>query len=90
MGAPLAPDNAWGIIQGLETAPLRMKQHCSNAEKVLIFLKKHKNVERVIYPTLHEGEIAERSKKYLKGGNGALVNMKLKEVLKQVKNLLRH
>ena len=31
LGAPLAPDNAWGIIQGLETAPLRMKQHCSNA-----------------------------------------------------------
>ena len=28
LGAPLAPDNAWGIIQGLEPAPLRMKQHC--------------------------------------------------------------
>ena len=32
LGAPLSPDNAWGLIQGLETAPLRMKQHCSNAE----------------------------------------------------------
>ena len=48
-----------------------MKQHCSNAEKVVDFLKNHKNVERVIYPTLHEGKIAERSKKYFKGGNGA-------------------
>ena len=66
LGAPLAPDNAWGIIQGLETAPLRMKQHCSNAEKAVDFLKKHKNVERVIYPT--EGEIAARSKKYFKVG----------------------
>ena len=55
MGAPLAPDNAWGLIQGLETAPLRMRQHCSNAEKVVEFLQKHKNVERVIYPTLHKG-----------------------------------
>ena len=62
LGAPLAPDTAWGIIQGLETAPLRMKQHCSNAEKAVAFLQKHKNVERVIYPTLHEGEIAARSK----------------------------
>ena len=42
------------------------------------FLKKHKNVGRVIYPTLHEGEIAARSKKYLKGGNGALVGVELK------------
>ena len=48
LGAPLAPDNAWGIIQGLETVPLRMKQHCSNAEKAVDFLKKHKNVARVI------------------------------------------
>ena len=78
MGAPLAPDNAWGLIQGLETAPLRMRQHCSNAEKVVEFLQKHNNVESVIYPTLHKGEIAARSKKYLKGGNGALVGIEVK------------
>ena len=78
LGAPLAPDNAWGIIQGLETLPLRMKQHCSNAEKVVDFIQKHKNVDRVIYPTLHEGEIAARSKKYFKGGNGALVGIEVK------------
>ena len=76
LGAPLAPDNAWGIIQGLETAPLRMKQHCQ-MQKKLSFLNKHKNVERVIYPTLHKGDIAARSKKYLKGGNGALVGIEV-------------
>ena len=78
LGAPLAPDNAWGIIQGLETVPLRMKQHCSNAEKAVAFLSKHKNVERVIYPTLHEGTLAARAKKYFKGGNGALVGIEVK------------
>ena len=78
LGAPLSPDNAWGLIQGLETAPLRMKQHCSNAEKVVAFLQKNKNVDRVIYPTLHKGEIAERSKKYFKGGNGALIGIEVK------------
>ena len=78
LGAPLAPDNAWNTIQGLETLPLRMKQHCSNAEKVVAFLQTHKNVDRVIYPTLHEGEIAARSKKYFKGGNGALVGIEVK------------
>ena len=41
------------------------------------------------YPTLHKGEIAARSKKYFKGGNGALVGIELKVVLKLVKNLLK-
>ena len=78
LGAPLAPDNAWGIIQGLETAPLRMKQHCSNAEKVVEFLTKHKSVDRVIYPTLHKGAVGDRAKKYFSGGNGALVGIEVK------------
>ena len=78
LGAPLAPDNAFGIIQGLETVALRMKQHCSNAEKVVEFLSKHKNVDRVIYPTLHKGELANRAKKYFKGGNGGLVGVEVK------------
>ena len=78
LGSALAPDNAFGIIQGLETVAVRMKQHCSNAEKVVNFLSKHKNVDRVIYPTLYEGEIGTRAKKYFKGGNGALVGMEVK------------
>ena len=64
LGSALAPDNAFGIIQGLETVALRMKQHCSNAEKVVEYLNKHKNVERVIYPTLHKGAVGDRAKKY--------------------------
>ena len=40
LGAALAPDNAFGIIQGLETVALRMKQHCENAEKVVDYLKR--------------------------------------------------
>jgi len=78
LGAPLSPDNAFGIIQGMETVALRMKQHCSNAEKTVDFLSKHKNVERVIYPSLHKGEIGNRAKKYLKGGNGGLVGIEVK------------
>ena len=78
LGAALAPDNAFGIIQGLETVALRMKQHCSNAEKTVEYLSKHKNVARVIYPTKYDGEIGKRAKKYLKGGNGALVGIELK------------
>ena len=78
LGSALAPDNAFAIIQGLETAPLRMKQHCSNAQIVVDFLTKHKNVSRVIYPNIHKGEIGDRAKRYLKGGNGGLVGVEVK------------
>ena len=75
LGAPLAPFNAFQIIQGLETVALRMKQHCSNAEKVVSFLETQKKVKNVIYPTNHQGEIKERAKKYMQGGYGSLVGM---------------
>jgi O-acetylhomoserine (thiol)-lyase len=78
LGATLAPDNAFGFIQGLETVALRMKQHCSNAQKVVEYLSKHKAITKVIYPTEHKDEIANRAKKYLNGGNGALVGIELK------------
>ena len=44
LGAPLSPFNAFQIIQGLETVALRMKQHCSNAEKVVSFLETQKKL----------------------------------------------
>ena len=78
LGSALPPDNAFGIIQGLETLALRMKQHCSNAEAVVEFLKSNKNVSKIIYPSEYKGNIAERVKKYLKNGNGALVGLELK------------
>ena len=50
-----------------------MKQHCANAELVVDFLKKHKEVTKVIYSTEHSKAISERAEKYLKGGNGPMV-----------------
>ena len=78
LGSALAPDNAFAIIQGLETVALRMKQHCENAQKVVNFLKKHKEVTKVIYSTEHNKPIADRAKKYLKGGYGPMVGIELK------------
>ena len=78
LGSAISPASAWQIIQGLETVTLRMKQHCENAEKVKNFLLKHKKIEKVIYSNLHEGEIGERTKKYFKGGNGALMGIEVK------------
>ena len=88
LGSALAPDNAFGIIQGLETVALRMKQHCINSEKVVDYLIKHNEVSRVIYPNQYKGEIGNRAKKYLKGGNGALVGIELKGGIKAGKKFI--
>ena len=78
LGSALPPDNAFSLIQGLETVALRMKQHCNNTQKVVDYLLKHKEISRVIYPTEHKKEIANRASKYLKGGNGAMIGIELK------------
>ena len=78
LGSALAPDNAFSIIQGLETVALRMKKHCENAEQVVNFLKKRKEVTKVIYSTEHDKKISDRTKQYLNGGNGPMVGIELK------------
>ena len=50
MGQAMSPFNAWMFIQGLETLPLRMREHCRNAETVARHLAAHPVVSRVIFP----------------------------------------
>lgn len=52
LGACISPDNAWMFLQGIETLPLRMERHCSNAQAAAEFLLRHPNVEWVRYPGL--------------------------------------
>jgi O-acetylhomoserine (thiol)-lyase len=49
-GASLSPMSAWQILQGVETLPLRMERHCSNALEVANFLKEDTRVAWVNYP----------------------------------------
>ena len=51
-GAALRPMSAWQILQGVETLPLRMERHCSNALAVAEFLRGHPQVSWVNYPGL--------------------------------------
>ncbi|PWE54585.1 bifunctional O-acetylhomoserine aminocarboxypropyltransferase/cysteine synthase [Metarhizobium album] len=79
LGAALSPQNAFQFIQGLETLPLRLRQHNENAVKVAEFLKGHAKVERVIFPKFQEGAARARADKYFKPGHfGALVGFELK------------
>jgi O-acetylhomoserine (thiol)-lyase len=78
IGAAMSPFNAFLFIQGLETLPLRMRQHCANAASVAEFLTGHPKVETVIYPSLKDQEMRRRADAYLQGGYGALVGFELK------------
>ncbi|MBK1664153.1 O-acetylhomoserine aminocarboxypropyltransferase [Rhodospirillum rubrum] len=78
IGAALSPFNAFLLIQGLETLPLRMRAHCENALKVVDFLKSHPQVTTVIHPSVQTGDLARRRDAALAGGQGALVGFELK------------
>lgn len=77
LGAALSPFNAFQILQGLETLPLRMPRHCDNALKVVDFLKGRADVTRIIHPSVQEGEQRARADRYLAGGLGGLVGIEL-------------
>lgn len=76
-GACMSPFNAFLFLQGLETLPIRMREHCRNAEAVARFLAGHPAVTRVIHPSQFEGEARRRVETYLTGGNGGLVGFEL-------------
>ncbi|KQN07138.1 O-acetylhomoserine aminocarboxypropyltransferase [Sphingobium sp. Leaf26] len=77
LGAALSPFNAFQILQGLETLPLRMPRHCSNALAVVDFLSKRPEVKAVIHPSVQGGAQRERADRYLTGGFGGLVGIEL-------------
>jgi O-acetylhomoserine (thiol)-lyase len=66
IGAALSPFNAFQILQGIETLPLRMERHSSNALKVAEFLSKHPKVSWVNYPGLPNSSHHSLAKKYFK------------------------
>ena len=78
LGSAFSPFNAFQVIQGLETLPLRMREHCRNAQAVADFLGNHPAVATVIHPSRQTGEAKRRSDTYLSGGLGGLVGFELK------------
>jgi len=54
VGGVLGPFEAWLALRGLKTLPLRMRQHCQNADKVAIWLNKHPRLTKVNFPGLPE------------------------------------
>lgn len=77
LGSALSPFNAFQILQGVETLPLRIARHSQNAQAVVDFLKGRAGVTQVIHPSQQTGVQRERADRYLKGGYGGLVGFEL-------------
>jgi O-acetylhomoserine (thiol)-lyase len=77
-GPSLSPFNAWLLLQGLETLPVRMERHCANALAVAKFLKQHPLVSWVNYPGLPDNKYYGFAQKYLPKGASGLLNFGVK------------
>jgi len=78
IGAAVAPNNAWQLLQGIETLSLRIERHVENAQKIAEWLAKHPDVESVNYAGLPTSPWFEAAKKYAPKGAGAIVSFEIK------------
>ena len=72
LGATLSPFNAWLILRGMATLPLRMAAHADNALRLAQFLETHSKVTRVIYPGLPSHPQAELARRQMANFSGML------------------
>ena len=77
-GASMSPMNAFLILQGIETLPLRMDRHLSNTRVLLDYLANHKQVSWVNHPDLPSHTSHELAKKYLPLGAGSIISFGVK------------
>lgn len=78
LGSSPSPFNSFLTITGLETLPLRMKQHSQNAQAAAEFLEADDRVEWVSYPGLSDHKSYQNAKKYLNNGNGGMIAFGIK------------
>jgi O-acetylhomoserine (thiol)-lyase len=88
VGAALSPFNAFLFLQGLETLPLRQRQHSANALEIARWLKTNPRVSWVTYPGLQDDPSYPIASKYLKRGFGGLVGFGVKGGLEAGKKFI--
>ncbi|HHW04147.1 MAG TPA: homocysteine synthase [Thermoanaerobacterales bacterium] len=88
IGACISPFNAFLLLQGLETLPLRMQRHVENARRAAEFLKNHPKVAWVNYPDLPDSPYHELASRYLPKGSGAIFTFGIKGGLEAGKRFI--
>ncbi len=86
LGASPSPFNSWLYIQGLETLPLRMRQHSSSALAIAEFLEAHPKVSKVNYPGLKSDKNYDLGQKYFSKGHSGLLSFEVadKEIAQKI------
>lgn len=77
-GACISPFNAWILLQGTETLPLRIERHVSNALKVLDYLKNNPKVKSISHPSLQDQPTHNLYQKYFPKGGGSIFTFEIK------------
>lgn len=77
-GGAISPFNSFLILQGIETLPLRMERHCSNALAVAKFLESHPQVSWVNYAGLENHPEHDLAKKYMNGTPASILSFGIK------------
>jgi len=77
-GACMSPTNAFQLLQGVETLPVRMDRHMQNTHAVLEALKSNKAVEWVLHPSLEDHPDHQLAKRLLPRGAGSIVSFGIK------------
>lgn len=88
LGPALSPFNAFLFLQGLETLPLRQRQHSTNALGIASYLKRHPLVTWVTYPGLPDDPNFANASKFLKRGFGGIVGFGIKGGLEAGKKFI--
>lgn len=88
LGSIQAPFNAFILNLGLETLPLRMERHCSNAQAVAEFLESHEKVAWVNYPGLKSNKYYQLAQKYMPNGTCGVISFGLKGGRKAAEELM--
>lgn len=77
-GATISPFNAWILLQGVESLPLRIERHVANALKVVDYLKNHPKVAKVNHPSLPEHPSNALYKEYFPNGASSIFTFEIK------------
>lgn len=93
IGGNISPMNAWLLIRGLRTLPLRLKHICESTKKVVDFMATHPKVERIIFPfhpSFPQYELAKKQMKNLGGLFSIVMNAKSVDEIELFCNSLKH
>ena len=77
-GATISPFNAWILLQGVESLPLRIERHIENTIKVVDFLSRHPKVKSVSHPSLESHPDHALYLKYFPKGAGSIFTFEIK------------